>query len=63
MQSSAGLLLGRAASLLSARDAGFTLTLSDVTAEEFIAIEAIRSERDKYADEKSRQRGAIPNRN
>jgi hypothetical protein len=47
MDSHAGLLLQRAIDLESALKLGFHLTLDDVTAEEFTALQVLAAERDR----------------
>jgi hypothetical protein len=54
MDSHAGELLQRVADLDAALQGGFTVTLADVTAEEFIAWRVLVEERVKYQEEQHR---------
>lgn len=68
MASSAGALLQRAIEVEVALDAGFSLGLADVTAEEWQALLTLRSERNRYQaerqDEAKKSNGwPIPNTN
>jgi hypothetical protein len=62
-ESAVGALLLRAQEIDFALQAGFTVTLAEVTAEEFSALVLLRLERDRWQEEQSRIHGSpkIPN--
>lgn len=57
-ESAAGALLVRAQEIDFALEAGFTLTLQDVTAEEFRALVVLRFERERWQQEQTRIHGS-----
>lgn len=52
MEGAAGALLQRAIEIDAALDAGFTITMSDITAEEWAALMTLKTERNRYERDK-----------
>lgn len=55
MQGGSGRLLRRANEISYALDAGFNITLNDVTCEEFQAMQIVKSELHRWSDQKSKR--------
>lgn len=58
MQSPAGAMFRHVHQIHAALEAGFHVTLDDVTAEEFQSLQTLRSEIDKWHDSKQRSGGS-----